>query len=320
MAKISIDSIRVLKILSLLITLTVFNYSINELYAQSQGKAKQVMVHADDAGMCDSVNRGTIEALEKGIVTSVSIMVPCPKFEEFAKYASKHPEFDYGIHLTLNSEFSNYRWGPVSPTDKVSSLIDKDGYLWKNTKLTAANAVTQQVETELRAQIDLALKRGIRLTHIDTHMGTLWMRPDLAELYVGLGIEYGLSVLYFDDNGGFNFINVHPDVKKQAKRLTEKLRKNQMPVLNHGFVHYVKEDHEKRKMSYLNAFRNLKPGITGIYIHCGYNDKELQSITSSSIIRDGDRRIFTDPDFIKEIQKMNVKLTDWKKLKQNLSK
>jgi predicted glycoside hydrolase/deacetylase ChbG (UPF0249 family) len=274
------------------------------------------MIHADDAGMCDSVNRATIIALEKGIVSSVSIMVPCPKFEDFAKYASAHPEYDYGLHLTLNSEFGSYRWGPVADPAKVPSLLDKEGYMWKNVKSFAANANAQQVEIELRAQIELALKKGITLSHIDTHMGALWMRPDLAELYISLGIEYGLSVLYFSENGAFNFITVHPDVKKQAAEIVKGMRKRQMPILDHGFVHYVKGPFEKRKAVYLKALRNLKPGITGIYVHCGYDDDELRSITGSSSIRNGDREIFTDPDMIAKVRSMNLKITNWKELSE----
>ncbi len=281
---------------------------------------RMVMIHADDAGLCDSVNRATIEALEKGIVSSVSIMVPCPKFEAFAEYASAHPEHDYGIHLTLNSEFGSYRWGPVSDPAVVPSLIDKDGFLWKDVELVAGNAVTQQVEVELRSQIDMALQRGISLSHIDTHMGALWMRPDLAELYINLGIEYGLAVLYFSDNGGFDFIKVHPQVEDQAAELTEGLRSRRMPILDHGFVHYVKEPHEQRKTAYLEALRNLKPGITGIYIHCGYDDDELRSITSSSSIREGDRRVFTDPEVITVIRRLGLHLTNWKELSQRLQK
>lgn len=287
--------------------------------AQSEATAgRMVLIHADDAGLCDSVNRATIAALEKGIVSSVSIMVPCPKFEEFAQYASAHPEHDYGIHLTLNSEYGSYRWGPVSDPADVPSLIDEEGYLWKDVEHVAGNAVNQQVEAELRSQIDLALKRGIPLSHIDTHMGALWMRPDLAELYVGLGIEYGLAVLYFSDNGGFDFINVHPQVKEQAAELARGLQSRNMPILDHGFVHYVKEPHEKRKSAYLEALRNLKPGVTGIYIHCGYDDDELRSITSSSSIRDGDRRVFTDPDLIEEVHRLDLQVTNWKELSQGL--
>src|SRR5256885_485604 len=126
------------------------------------GNARLLVIHADDLGMAHSVNRATFEALEKNWITSSSILVPCPWFPEVARFAAEHPDADLGIHLAVNSEWTTFRWGPVSPVDAVRSLLDKDGYLPLEETEVVAHAEADQVERELRAQIDRARAAGIR--------------------------------------------------------------------------------------------------------------------------------------------------------------
>src|SRR5205807_548173 len=114
--------------------------------------ARLLVIHADDLGMSHSVNRATFEALEKGWITSSSILVPCPWFPEVARFAREHPDADLGIHLALNSEWNDFRWRPVSPVDAVSSLLDKDGYLPLDETIVVANAKPDQVDREARAR------------------------------------------------------------------------------------------------------------------------------------------------------------------------
>src|SRR2546421_5876991 len=130
--------------------------------------AKLLIIHADDLGMAHSVNQATFEALEKGWVTSASVMVPTPWFPEVVRWAKAHPEADLGIHLTLDSEWTGFRWGPVAPADQVGSLLDAAGYLPLDPELL--HGKLPEVERELHAQIERARASGIQPTHFDSHM------------------------------------------------------------------------------------------------------------------------------------------------------
>ena len=230
--------------------------------------------------MSHSVNVATIEAMEKGIVTSTSILVPCAWFGEFAAYARKHPERDYGIHLTLTSEWELYRWGPVAPRDKVPSLVDKDGYLWRDNGPVDAHVKLNEAEIELRAQIERARQFGVRLSHLDTHMGTLLSRPDLLELYVNLAIEYNLPIMFTRQATDPRMQLAYPALRGRGQQMLDALDHHHLPVLSSVLMLYQGGEHEARKRRYLNAFEILPPGVNEVIVHCGVANAELNAITS----------------------------------------
>lgn len=298
----------------------VFACSITAAVAGDENNGKRyLIIHSDDAGMSHSVNRGTIEAMENGIVSSASIMVPCPWLPEFAAYARENPDKDYGIHLTVNSEFKNYRWGPVAERKKVPSLLDEDGYLYRGAEAVVANARADEVEIELRAQIDRAKEMGIPLSHLDTHMGTLLMRADLFEIYVRLGVEYNLPVLFMA-NVPPERLKQYPGLKDNFDAKKQLLQSNGLPVLDFVTMYYQGGPHEVRKAHYMNVIRNLKPGLSEIIIHCGYDGPELEAITGSYKLRDDDRRIFQDPEVIAEVKKLGIEVITWKQAHEMVEK
>ncbi len=280
----------------------------------AQDNTRYLIVHADDAGMSHSVNMATFAGLESGIVTSASVMVPCPWFKEFAEYARTHPQYDYGIHLTLNSEWDNYRWGPVASRDKVPSLVDATGCLWDNVGQVAKAASAAEVKIELKAQIDRALAFGVPLSHLDTHMGTVLSRPDLVEVYVDLAIEYDLPVLFFK--------RMAPTMEKEYPALADRFQKSilklterKLPLLDNLLQFYGGNNLEQRKQHYYDELAKITAGVTQLIIHCGQDNEELRAITDSSPRRNQDRMLFTDPAMRDFLNNQKIKLVSWKQFR-----
>lgn len=301
---------------SLFLFCCVAEAALSQTTAQKLGYGpndKIIMVHADDIGMSHAVNMASIEAFKHNMVTSGSIMVPCPWFPEIADYAKQHPELDLGLHLTLTSEWKYLRWRPVAPPDKVPGLLDEQGFMWKSERQTAMKATPQEIETELRAQIDRALAFGIKPTHLDTHMGTLYTRKDFFEVYVKLGKEYKLPIMAMRPT---------PEAIELAKRdgapitpeMLAKVEADGLPVLDYLVTGVPGRTFEERKKAYHDLLRNLKPGVTMLIVHLGLDHEELKATTGSWQQRHADFLSFTDPETKKLMDELGIKTTTWREL------
>lgn len=247
-------------------------------------------------------------------------MVPCPAFDEFARYAVANPERDFGVHLTLNCDTRTTRWGPVLPRDKVPSLVDSNGYLWSTTEQTAAHAKISEVKMELLAQIEKAHTAGITISHLDHHMFVLFSRPDLLRLYVQLALKFHLPVRYQNpalvpipsSDSALEFTQVF----EEGFQL---LRRNNLPTLeevesaNYGLGPAKKKEYFERKVS------NLKPGVSEFVIHCadssdsGEQPPDVQS-------READTQIFTSDEMAASLQKHSIHVISWKEVRRIASK
>lgn len=255
-----------------------------------QGDAKLLMVHADDAGMCHSVNLATQEALLSGSVQSASIMVPCPWFSEMAETARAHTELDIGLHLTLTSEWKYYRWRPVAAAEKVKGLLDGEGYLWRDARSVAGHASAAEVETELRAQIERARQFGIKFTHVDTHMGTLYARPDYFEVYTKVAREAKVPCMM-----------PRPTAEAAAEMseypitaaMLEAKERDGFVLLDRLVTGVRGSTLEERRESYRQLVRSLKPGVTKLIVHLAKEGEEIRAVTNAWEQRWSDFRFWT---------------------------
>ena len=114
--------------LSLILLVCMFTPASSQpTYAEKLGfpkGAKVIILHVDDAGMSYESNEGAIQAIEKGVANSVSVMMPCPWVPGFVQYLKQHPTVDAGLHLTLTSEWDRYRWGPLTGMPASPGLVD----------------------------------------------------------------------------------------------------------------------------------------------------------------------------------------------------
>lgn len=280
-------------------------------------ESKKLIVHIDDAGMCHAANVATIGALESGAATSASIMMTCSWAKEFTDYARQHPQYCYGVHLTLNSEWSGYRWGPVAGRDKVPSLVDPDGYLWRGVAQVAEHAKANEVEIELRAQIELAKQQGVSISHLDTHMGAVMSRLDIVDVYVKLAMEYDLPMLWLrsmtDDE-----VKEYPHFAARMKQTVEQMEQRKLPVLDHLLQFYGPDDLVAREKLYGDAIAQLREGVSLLIIHSAIDGPELQGITTSHKRRHQDYELFSRPEQKENMLKKGIELTSWKQLTQEL--
>ena len=268
--------------------------------------SKLLIIHADDLAVAHSVNAASFDALDKGAISSASVMVPTPWITEVAAYAKAHPNADLGLHLTLTSEWETYRWGSVASADMVPSLLDSAGTFPKEERLVAAGAKALEVERELRAQVERALALGIRPTHLDSHMGALFTTPELFATYVRVARAYRLPFLALRGD---------PRTAPQPP-LSEK------DVLLDAVIMASPEvPRDQWKAFYLKLIADLKPGLTEMIVHLGRDDSELQAVMVNhepwgSAWRQHDYDVVTSPEFRKALKDNRIILVTWKELQK----
>jgi predicted glycoside hydrolase/deacetylase ChbG (UPF0249 family) len=219
--------------------------------------AKLLIVNCDDLGSSHAANVGVYEALRDGVATSATLMVPCPWAREAA---SRYRGEDVGVHLTLNAEFDLYRWGPIT---HAPSLLDGDGGFPRTLQDIWDHADLDEVRRECRAQIERAIYWGFDVSHLDSHMGTLQLRPEFFDIYLEMAIDFRLPIRLSGSSTeqmvGFPF---------------RQLAADEGVVFPDHFV-YVRGVGSRRAVE--RALNDLRPGVTELYVHPAIDTAELRS-------------------------------------------
>jgi predicted glycoside hydrolase/deacetylase ChbG (UPF0249 family) len=267
---------------------------------------KILIVNVDDIGNSHAANAAVMDAMQNGLATCATIIVPGPWFPEIAAYARKHPQADFGVHLAHTSEWATLKWGPVANKADVPGLVDPQGYLWPDIVNVYKNATPEQAYIEARAQIRKAIAAGIDVTHLDSHMGTLQYNEAYFQVYRRLAKEFDLPLrmgsqeLLAAQGGGHQRGQLDEDGTVYPDYLIHGGRKTGESM----------SDYWKRMLS------DLKPGVTEAYIHASAAGDELSAFTNTAKDRAEEYRLFTtDPEIRRILDAQNVKRIGYRALR-----
>ncbi|MCA9238656.1 MAG: polysaccharide deacetylase family protein [Planctomycetales bacterium] len=279
---------------------------------------KVIIVHAHDMGMCYESNRSVAEFQQAGEKVSASAMPPCAWFLHAAQYANSHPESDVGLQLTLNSEWSDYRWRPLSSATSSGSLVDNRGFFWRSVVQTAVNATAEDVEQELEAQLLLAERAGMKPTHLTTHLGALYSRPDLAEVYLQFAQRNWIPAVV---------VEITPELLERLaasgfpvpENLAQAIENYPMPKLKDLRIVPRTESFEEKVQATLEQIDALPEGLSQLALAPAVESDALKALTPSWRQYVWDHQLLTNDAVRKRLAADDIVLTNWVEVMQRFS-
>lgn len=253
-----------------------------------------VILHADDMGMCEEANEATARSLMSGGIQSTSIMMTCPAALQAVEWCAEHPEVDAGIHATLTSEWKTYRWGPLTPSEDVPGLLDPDLKLWRSAEQVARHATAAEVAEELRAQIETAIAMGLKPTHVDSHMGTLYARPDYLKAMIDLAVEFELA-MPVPAASRENWERYTAKRGLPMERLVALLKSAPFPKLRSYWGVPHGSSYAELREKFIGKMKSLRPGLHYVFHHPSTPSERLKAITNSWKQRNWEAALFNDP-------------------------
>ncbi|PMQ00801.1 MAG: hypothetical protein CBR30_09215 [Dictyoglomus sp. NZ13-RE01] len=284
-------------------------------------KPKYLIITADDFGVCHSVNEAIIKLLENKVISGATLMAPCSWAIEAGEWGRMHPEVSIGVHITLTSEWKNYKWGPVTRNKSVSTLTDKYGYFPERAEDLIGNVDEKELEEEIRNQILLVKKFGISPSHLDNHMGSLYYVNGRTYLHLLIDIcaEYNIPLRlprYLPQDVlkrmGQDAIDVH-------MKLVDMAKKKNVPIIDY-LISYPYE--LKTCTSYnsfismiINLLKNLKPGVSEIIIHPSVESDEIKAFNPTWEKRVWEFLVFKNELVKATIERENINIISYKDLR-----
>ena len=266
--------------------------------------ARVLIVNCDDFGMHEAVNAGVVESIETGIASSCSLMVPCPAAANAMRLLRERPHIPFGIHLSLIRDTPEYRWGPAAAKADVPSLLDPDTEELfvdtpaQRTALLAA-AKLNEVERELRAQIDAVVDVGLAPTHLDWHCLADGGRADILDLTMALAQEYGLAARVWLDDG------------------RRKARQQGKPVVDNAFLDSYSVSLDDKAATYARLLRDLPPGLNEWAVHPAHGTEQRRSIESTGWqVRQSDYAFLTSQQAREILLREGITVIDYRPLQQ----
>ena len=326
----------------LILFLSIF-YSINinsqiDNIAERLGydkNAKLLIIHADDIGIAHSINIASFDAYKNNAINSGAAMIPSPWIKEVAEFHKKHPKYDIGIHLTLTAEWKNYKWGGISSSNEIPSLLNEYNEFYDNTNDVDINANPEEVRKELQAQIDYARSLGINPSHIDSHMGAIAVNKDLWRVYIEVGHKNKLVSmatksrvfnLFDEDFPVPDYIVPVNDIYMlypEADRTSIENAAGE-DIANTLIVNDVYKYDDFFNL-YSSKVKSLTPGLNVFLLHLGYDNEELKAVTVDhpeygSLWRQLDYDVFNSDDFKKVLKNNDIKLVTWGEIRDVIYK
>lgn len=267
-----------------------------------------LIVNCDDFGMCHAANLAAFEGLESGVLTSATLMVPCPWVPEALRWWAAHPDADIGIHLTHTAEWRGYRWGPVADRGRVPGLLDPDGYFWPDNGIDGVygHATVEEGYIEARAQIEAVLTQGLTPTHLDTHMGVLEYHDQWWQIALRLAREYDLPMRQASDETYARF-GVH------GRREATSAAGVVAPTL---MMDWGVREPEEVLEGYTRRLRELRPGVWEVFVHASLPGDELSAITGSAAMRAAEYRWATAPETRRALEEAGIHLIGYRPLRE----